>query len=300
MTRMLLIDIDGMFYHSIGKETLEECMITFREKLQNCLDKTECTHWVGFVGKGKTFRHIAFPEYKSNRTQEPPKYLSALKEWAITEFKLYVCKNFESDDAVNYFYKKDICKTDTMFETREMLESALELCISDKYPTFEFESVEVILASPDKDLLQGISCKEGVRHFNYSYKLADKANPATSDIIKGWWIETSESEADVFKRMQVVVGDTADRVKGLPGKGIKYWEKISKEVVPSWGEILQLYCVEFGVSQGIFEFQKNYRLLHLLDCDEDFLREINELPMFPEIQEVPTKPEVQIDETNTF
>jgi 5'-3' exonuclease len=299
MNKLLLLDIDGMFYHSIGKETLEECMITFREKLQNCLDKTECTHWVGFVGKGKTFRNSISSDYKANRTQEPPKYLAALKEWGIAEFNLYVCKGFEADDAVNYFYNKDICISDTTFETREMLESALDLCKSDKYPTFEFESVEVVMASPDKDLLQGIPSK--TKHFNYSYKLQDKAD--LTSVVKGWFVETSIEDSYRFKAKQLLMGDSADGISCLKGVGEKGAEKILQRWENSNIESFLLdYYLEFydNSAKAIFEFQKNYRLLHLLDCNEDFYREIGELPMFPEIRQVPTKPIEEVKDELTF
>jgi hypothetical protein len=50
--------------------------------------------------------------------------------------------------------------------------------------------------------------------------------------------------------------------------------------------ILSKYLNKYGQSQGIYEFQKNYRLLHMLDCDEDFMREIGKLPEFPKIIEI--------------
>ena len=43
---------------------------------------------------------------------------------------------------------------------------------------------------------------------------------------------------------------------------------------------------KYDISQGIYNFQKNYRLLHLLDTDEDFMREIGTIPEMPKIQEV--------------
>ena len=59
--------------------------------------------------------------------------------------------------------------------------------------------------------------------------------------------------------------------------------------------VFTAYKKKYGVSQGIYEFQKNYRLLHLLSSDEDFNREIGELPKFPIISEVPT---TQVEQTD--
>ena len=180
---------------------------------------------------------------------------------------------------------KDLCIADDgKIEPREVFVDALDYCAVENLPQFEFESMEKVLCAVDKDLLQSIPGK----HFNYTYKLGGKYNP--NSVIKGWWVETSEAESDDFKRMQVVVGDVTDGVSVLKGKGIKFYEKISKEIKPSYGELLQLYCVEYGQAQGIFEFQKNYRLLHLLNTDEDFEREIGQLPELPEIREVNFKP----------
>lgn len=121
-------------------------------------------------------------------------------------------------------------------------------------------------------------------HFNYSYKLEDKDN--SDSVTKGWWVETSVNEAMNFKFKQLITGDSTDGIKGIEGKGIKYFE--SKEY---WDLciILEEYLKRYGQSQGIYEFQKNYRLLHLLESDDDFIREVGILPEFPEIREVPNK-----------
>jgi 5'-3' exonuclease len=284
--KLSLIDIDSMFYHSIGRDTLEECMESFKDKLQNCLEKTECTHWIGFTSKGKTFRNQIFNGYKANRKQAPPKYLYALKEWAIAEYNLNVSIGYEADDGVAYWYNQDICIDDngTHFEPRHIFESALDMCKSDGYPTFTFESVEKVLCSPDKDLLLNIPGK----HFNYSYKLAVKDDP--SSVIKGWWVETSKDDSYINFWKSMVCGDTSDGVKGIEGSGEVAFNKILKlcqdELIPIEDMVFTAYKKKYGTSQGIYEFQKNYRLLHMLNCNEDFLREVGEIPQIPEINKV--------------
>lgn len=295
MNRLLLIDIDGMFYHSIGKETLEECITTFREKLQNCLDKTECTHWVGFVGKGKTFRNSISPEYKANRIQDPPKYLAALKEWGIAEFNLSICRNYESDDAVGYYYNKPVywCKyTNSHGDSHWMINFTTD-------NADEFELVEVILASPDKDLLQGIACKNPLGHFNYSYKLEDKTD--LNSIIKGWFVHTCPEDAFEFTQSQLVIGDSADGVIALKGKGKAYWDK-NKIMLLTLPDILREYIYLYGEMQGVFEFQKTIRLLHILNSDKDFERELMYTPSLDDlhINKVPTKPIAEVNDDLKF
>ena len=41
-----------------------------------------------------------------------------------------------------------------------------------------------------------------------------------------------------------------------------------------------------NIPKAIFEFQKNYRLLHLLSTNLDFEREIGKLPQLPKIIEL--------------
>lgn len=69
---------------------------------------------------------------------------------------------------------------------------------------------------------------------------------------------------------------------GLRGKGIKYWQELlSGEGNVFWEDILGEYIKHHqSISVAISEFNKNYKLLHLLDSDSDFLREVGYLPEF--------------------
>jgi len=281
-----LIDIDSMFYQAGNLPSLEECIVKFKEKLNNCLVETKCSHWAGFTSNGKTFRHHIFEGYKANRTQEPPKYLQALKAWAIAEYSLNVSIGYEADDAVAYWMNK-----------KEWDISELpELCgIFDK-----------IMCAIDKDLLQSIPGT----HFNYSYRIKEESKSKPKELLtdndfnKGWWIETIQEESDYFKAKQLLMGDSSDSVVGIP----KIGESKAGNILKDFSNkdeyhmvILNRYISHYGLSQGIFEFQKNYRLLHMLDCDEDFFRECKQLPLFPHINTVEQKnEEIKIDIENVF
>jgi hypothetical protein len=81
--------------------------------------------------------------------------------------------------------------------------------------------------------------------------------------------------------------DSADGIIGIPGRGIKYWEKMMKTKDDiRLDDILNEYIEKHGQSQGVYNFQKNYRLLHMLENDEDFIREVGSIPTFPTIHEV--------------
>lgn len=279
MSKILaLIDADGLAYHAL-RETLEESLTALDEKIQNIFKKTECTHYCMFVSIGKYFRHSVSAEYKNNRTYEAKNpWAKTLKEVLIAKYDATYMPEVEADDLISYWYN-----TPTLIHTLghgDFLEVE-DALFNSRIPR--------IICSPDKDILQGIVGK----HFNYSYKLEDKDNPES--VVKGWWVETTKEDADSFKRMQLIVGDTADSIKGVPKKGEKYWDKMKDNEEDGYSNILAEYLLYYGFSQGVFEFQKNFRLLHLLTTDEDFLREVGQLPEYPNVVEVSKKVETKID-----
>ena len=50
--------------------------------------------------------------------------------------------------------------------------------------------------------------------------------------------------------------------------------------------VISAYLKIFGGINGIYELQKNYRLLYLLKNNEDFKREIKTTPSFPNVIKV--------------
>ena len=268
--KLALIDADGLCYHSL-RETLEDSLTALDEKIQNIFEKTECTHYCMFVSKGKYFRYSIDPLYKANRTYKAKNpWSKTLKEVLIAKYGATYMPEVEADDLISYFYNvPKIIHTVGHGESLEV-EDAL------------FNSrVPRIICSPDKDVLQGIAGK----HFNYSYKLEDKDNPES--VVKGWWVETTDDEMQLNFWNSMVTGDTTDGIKGIEGKGIAFANKIyDVESVSLQYICLREYISKYGLSQGIFEFQKNFRLLHLLTTDEDFLREVGKLPEYPKVIEV--------------
>ena len=100
------------------------------------------------------------------------------------------------------------------------------------------------------------------------------------------------------------MGDNSDGVFALNGIGTKRAEKI----LENWNDgnlesFLLDYYIDYykDVSKAIFEFQKNYRLLHLLSTDDDFEREIGQLPELPEIRELIRNSQIEkLDDNITF
>ena len=276
---LALIDADGLAYHAL-RETIEESLLVLDEKIQNIFEKTECTHYCMFVSKGKYFRYSIDPLYKANRTYKAKNpWSKTLKEVLIAKYEATYMPEVEADDLISYFYNvPKIIHTVGHGESLEV-EDAL------------FNSrVPRIICSPDKDILQGIAGK----HFNYSYKLEDKDNPES--VIKGWWAETTKEEAFKNFWLSVICGDQTDGIKGIEGKGIVYAKEVLKsdEFSKYPSIVLEGYLKRYDYSKGVFEFQKNFRLLHLLTTDEDFMREVGKLPEYPNVVEI-VKKEPKID-----
>jgi|TARA_R110000851_G_scaffold84638_1_gene184321 hypothetical protein len=130
----------------------------------------------------------------------------------------------------------------------------------------------VYICSPDKDVSGTVS---GM-HWNYSKKIMTS---------------TTSKEAYKFLLMQTLTGDSTDNIGGIPGVGPAKAEKIlSSPGSPlSGGKTLNAYVEEFGIAEGIYKFQENFRLVYLLRTDEDMLREIGLVPSMPIIQSINPK-----------
>lgn len=280
---LVLIDADSLVYSS-SKESLKESIEIIDDKVQNIFDKTGADYYSMFISLGTYFRHTVDPGYKAQRKSYPTQLLwtRTLKNYLIERYGAVAGKNVEADDLVAYFNNKKIYefvyKTSELFDNTEevrnlgIVEEGTELSLNTANGTTR---VKTIVSSPDKDLLQSIPGK----HFNYSYFLADKTN--VNSLVRGSWVETSELEVNEFCKMQMIVGDAGDNVGALVGKGPAYWKKLSNNGIPTWGDILHEYINHHkDISVGISEFNKNYKLLHLLDSDSDFLREVGYLPEF--------------------
>lgn len=253
--RIAIIDGDGLAFHSL-RETLEQSLEALDDKFQNLLTKTQADHYLLFISKGKYFRHDVFPEYKIKRreyTKDRVSYVRTLKSVLQDKYGAEYTKGVEADDLCAFYYKK---------LTTELYGTA-------------------VLCSPDKDLLTCIPNKCEAGHFNYTYKIQGESEPT----IKGWWIETTAEQAEWNFWASMITGDSSDGIPGIFRKGIKYVNKLfeGKKIEELPNIVFNTFIEAYGMSKGIFEFQKHYRLLHLLDCQEDYLRETGEIPglVFP-------------------
>ena len=107
---------------------------------------------------------------------------------------------------------------------------------------------ESFIISPDKDILN----LEGT-HWNPK---------------KNEWVVTTKDKADRYFWGSVIIGDSADNIKGIPKKGEKYVEKIFGEITQSNSLSVLVYLEylnHFGEKEGIEELYKNYMCLKIDD-----------------------------------
>ena len=286
MKTLVIIDADSLIYQS-SKESLVESIEIIDEKIRNIFTQTSADYYSMFISMGVYYRHKVSSLYKSNRKKyhSPLRWTKTLKNYLIEKYGAIAGRDVEADDLCTYFYNQfyiiDRSQSISNFpqgEEMDALENEIEerLVILERIPELPYEpEVRVILASPDKDLLQNIP---GV-HFNYTYKLLDKENP--DSLIRGEWITTSEEDAGNFIWKQMITGDASDGIAGLPGKGEAFARKLYNNIslsrpVLCFNAYLEHY--ENDVTQALMRFQENYRMLHILENDSDFIREVGYIP----------------------
>lgn len=103
------------------------------------------------------------------------------------------------------------------------------------------DKTDCCMVSPDKDIL----FLEG-HHFN----------PKKSE-----WVTTSKDVAYYYFWSSMLIGDSADNVKGVEGVGPKTAMKILDGKEDYHTVVFDAYCTNYGVERGIQEFYKNYNCL---------------------------------------
>lgn len=91
------------------------------------------------------------------------------------------------------------------------------------------------------------------------------------DSKKKEFYDITSEEANRLLWTQMITGDPGDNIKGIPGKGIKFAEKLFDVESIEVGQVthrqlvLEAYINQFGEYEGVQEFYKNYMCLKLLD-----------------------------------
>lgn len=107
-----------------------------------------------------------------------------------------------------------------------------------------------IVCAIDKDLL-------GLEGVHYNWKKQEIVKVTKSEALYKFWSD-------------MITGQSGDSIKGIPGRGVKFvTEFFSHLKEPSSSMyavyVLGQYIKDFGESEGIYEFYRNYSALKILD-----------------------------------
>lgn len=135
----------------------------------------------------------------------------------------------------------------------EFMHSSPNIYETDDYvASFVKQTPDSFIVSPDKDLLNLAG-----NHYNPR---------------KNEWVYTPDSNAINNFWMSMVCGDTADNIKGLPGKGEKHYIYLTQDVSPLDAKALGVIIFDayvnyydYNYDVAIKEFHKNYMCLKILD-----------------------------------
>lgn len=113
------------------------------------------------------------------------------------------------------------------------------------YKKMLLDKYEPIIVSSDKDILN----LEG-KHYN----------PRTNK-----WVITNKEEAKRYFWESMLIGDSADNIKGCQGVGPAGAKRILDVSTEYKHTVLSKYCDTYGEHKGINEFYKNYNCLRMED-----------------------------------
>ncbi|TXG84991.1 MAG: hypothetical protein E6R13_02480 [Spirochaetes bacterium] len=88
---------------------------------------------------------------------------------------------------------------------------------------------------------------------------------------KNEWIEVSKEEAYTKFWSDMIIGQSGDNVKGIPGKGPVAAAEIMADSKCPPARIIKNYIQHFGEYEGIKQFYKNYISLKILESYEGFV-----------------------------
>lgn len=120
--------------------------------------------------------------------------------------------------------------------------------VDDAVISYTYHHRNTIIVSPDKDLWMTPG-----NHYNPN---------------KREYVSTTMTSAHEYFWKSMVIGDNADNIKGIPGKGVVFtnrmWDKYTMKLgYTGPAAILELYVDNYGEEEGVIEFNKNYRCLKI-------------------------------------
>lgn len=255
MKRVALIDGDFLVWRitpnkkqtpeqiaEYGDQTLRTfndiCLEIDKYFIENILIPTRADYYVGYLGTETNFRKTICEDYKMSRKSERPPYFSEANRYLHTKWGFHFISDMEAEDAVGI--------------SINLLDPKL---------------YDYIIVGQDHDLNQ----LEGLHY-----------NP-----IRETWREISHVEADYLFVTQLLTGCPTDKVCGVPGIGLVGAKKILGDIPNSYSDkselrysseyflsllnlVTKAYVEKYGLYDGIYYFQMNFRLLRILRESKSF------------------------------
>lgn len=225
-----LVDADFMTYYVCHNKKKEDGTIE-EKSLQECKDQVDQFF-------DTIFRTVGATEYML--------FLTVGKCFRYQLYPDYKANRKNSDRPLYFEGVKEYMITKYKANYYPGLE-ADDLCIINKCH-YEKDTIEsnCIVISNDKDI---IKCTPGKFY-----------NPTKNE-----FIETNELTAYKNFWASMIIGDTTDNIKGIPGKGPKFVEKMDTLNITS---IFAEYVNHFGEDEAVEQFYINYKLLKMVQTPE--------------------------------
>ena len=108
-----IIDADSMIYSASLSETLEGAKSNLDRAINSALnglesEGCEVSSYVVCSGSKGNFRKAIYKDYKANRTQDTPEFLSELHRYCKTEWHSYFRFGVETDDLVASIWSRSL------------------------------------------------------------------------------------------------------------------------------------------------------------------------------------------------
>ena len=236
MTKIAVIDVDHIFYLSLtGEKILDENgepikvdnKFTYRERTFEESCNVADTYITNILNITNATHYVGFFGGSSmSRKTIYPEYKANRKDLEPLK-NMYEMKVHLVDKWKFHWLAGCIDETD------------------DYVASFIKQTPDSFIVSPDKDLL-------GLEGSHYNPK-------------KNEWVYADQLTAYRNFWVSMIVGDTVDNIKGIPGKGPKYAEQYLQSAENCTGDVLDAYVNHFGEHLGIQEFYKNYQCLKIKD-----------------------------------
>jgi DNA polymerase-1 len=179
---------------SAENDDLGRAIWRMEEMIDNTLAETGADEFSIFLSGEKNFRYDIYPEYKANRTAPKPRHLKDLKNYLVEKYNAQVADCCEADDLLGI----------AQCQAEKLRKGPLPIGV-------EWPPDETIICSIDKDLRM-------IPGNHYSFEISGINNGTR-------WVRPSEIlRVEEFAGLthfytQILVGDTADNVKGAAGIG---------------------------------------------------------------------------------